>query len=588
MSFWDGWRYRIGAVLHPRRRARDREREMDYHLELDAAQRTHAARGALSSRDARLQARRKFGNVTYLREETRRMSAPEWLDVIERDLRFAGRSVRRAPAFTVAVVLTFALGIGANAAMFSVLDRMLFRPPPRLTDPGRVHRIYLAETVRGKEYTGPPGEYARYADIARWTSSFDRVAGFAESDIAVGSADDSREMRVAMLSGSFFGLFDAPPALGRYFGPAEDVPGHGEHVAVASYATWQTAYGGRPDILGSTVRIGATVYDVVGVAGNGFVGLWPSQPPAYFIPLATYGDDAARTQLPEPDRSHWWATYHWSWMNMIARTKPGVSDATANADLTQAFVKSAQAERIESPNMPPIASLRLRAMAGSILTERGPETSGFAKVAELVGGVAIIVLVIACVNVANLLLTRALRRRREIALRLALGVGRGRLLAQLVTENMLLALAGGVAGLVVAHWGSVGLRLAFLPGARAFSVLGDERTLAFAMAAALGAGFVTSLAPILQANRADLTSDLKSGAREGTYQRSRLRTGLLVAQGALSVLLLVGAGLFVQSLNHVRRIRLGYDVDPVLVVELNMRGVTLDSARAVALRHRLL
>jgi len=198
------------------------------------------------------------------------------------------------------------------------------------------------------------------------------------------------------------------------------------------------------------------------------------------------------------------------------------------------------------------------------------------------------VLLIACANVANLLFARALRRRREIAVRLALGVSRARLLSQLLTESVLLAIGGGIAGLVVAQWSSLGLRAAFLPKTADLSVIHDERTVLFAGLAALATGLLTGLAPILQASRADLTADLKSGAREGMYQRSHLRVALLVMQGALSVVLLVGAGLFVRSLNHVRDIRLGYDVDPVLLVDLNMRGVDLDSAHKVQLRQRLL
>ena len=227
-------------------------------------------------------------------------------------------------------------------------------------------------------------------------------------------------------------------------------------------------------------------------------------------------------------------------------------------------------------------------MIGSILSERGPNASGFAKVASWLGGDALVVLLIACANVANLLFARALRRRREIAVRLALGVSRARLLSQLLTESVLLAIGGGIAGLVVAQWSSLGLRAAFLPKTADLSVIHDERTVLFAGLAALATGLLTGLAPILQASRADLTADLKSGAREGMYQRSHLRVALLVMQGALSVVLLVGAGLFVRSLNHVRDIRLGYDVDPVLLVDLNMRGVDLDSAHKVQLRQRLL
>ena len=587
MSFLHALRYRIGAVLRPGRAARELRREMDFHLDLDAAQRQHEAQGALSPHDARLAARRQFGNATYYREEAQHMTAIEPLDTVRRDVRYALRGIRRAPGFAIAVVLTLALGIGANGAMFALIDRILFRPPPQLLAPDRVHRIYGAETFRGKESMGGVGEYARYAALARWTSSFDLVAGFTENDLAVGSGEDSREMRIGIVSASFFQFFDSAPSIGRYFGRRDDTPGSGAHVAVASYAEWQAAYGGRSDILGSKVLIESDVYEIVGVAGKGFVGLWPNQTPAFFIPIATFGDAAARTSLPASER-RWWTTYHWSWMSMIARTKAGISDARANADLTQAFVKSIAAERIESPDVPATEQLRPRAIAASILTERGPKASGFANVAAWLGGVAVVVLLIACANVANLLLARAMRRRREIALRMALGVSRARLFGQLLVETLVFAVLAGAGGLAAASWGAGGLRVAFIPTAKPLSVFGDHRTLIFAIGAALAATLLAGLAPIAQAMRADLMNDLKSGARDGGRQRSRLRTGLLVAQAALSVVLLVGAGLFVRSLANVRGTRLGYDVDPMLVVELNMRGVKLDSARAAELRRRLL
>jgi predicted permease len=509
------------------------------------------------------------------------------IDTFRQDLGYALRGLRAKPAFTTAVVLTLALGIGANAAMFTLVDRLLFRPPALLKSPDRVHRIYGASTFRGKERIGLGGQYARFVDMTKWTRSFDLTAGFAARDLAVGLGDASREMPVGVVTAGFFQFFDAPPAIGRYFGPAEDAPPSGAAVAVASYARWQTQYGGRRDILGSKIQIGSVLYTIVGVAPAGFVGLWSNQPPAYFIPITSYG--AAMTMGMGPLRKEtWWTTYHWGWMEMIARRKPGVSETQANADLTQAFVKSSEAERVGSPRAPPLSVSRPRAFVGSVLSERGPQASGFSKVATWLGGVALIVLLIACANVANLLFARALRRRREIAVRLALGVSRGRLLSQLLTESVLLAVGGGMAGIVVAQWSSIGLRAAFLPKTADFTVVRDGRTVLFAGLAALATGLLTGLAPVLQASRASLTADLKAGTREGSFQRSRLRTTLLVAQGALSVMLLVGAGLFVRSLDHVRNIRLGYDVDPVLIADVQMRGVQLDSAHEVQLRQRLL
>ena len=221
------------------------------------------------------------------------------------------------------------------------------------------------------------------------------------------------------------------------------------------------------------------------------------------------------------------------------------------------------------------------------MLERGPNASPVAKVAVWIAGVATIVLLIACANVANLLLARALSRRREIALRLALGAGRQRLMAQLLTESLTLGALGGVAGVAAAQWGGAILRSLFLREAGASDVVGDVRTLAFAGMAALVASVLTGLVPALQAGRVSLAPTLKAGIRDGTYQRSRMRTVLLVLQGALSVLLLVGAGLFVRSLHNVRSLRLGFDVEPVLYVFPNLRGLRLPAAERAELSRRL-
>ena len=507
-----------------------------------------------------------------------------WLDAFTQDVRYAIRGLRAKPGFTLAVVTTLALGIGANAAIFSIVDRLLFRPPPLLAHPALTHRVYLNSIFRGKDVHRSYVQYATYVDLSKWTTSFAHTAEIRESKLAVGVGDDAREMNVSITSASLFSFFAAPPALGRYFTAAEDVPPNGTAVAVLGYGYWQARYGGRTDVLGEKVQIGPLLYTIIGVAPRGFVGLWPSQPPVAFIPITAFAG-SSNVRL---GKENWWTTYHWTFAEMIAERKPGVSVEVANADLSNAYRRSYEQQKTTSPALTPAAIAKPYGTVESILSERGPNKTSLAKVATLIAGMALIVLLIACANVANLMLARALRRRREIAVRLALGVSRARLLSQLLTESVLLSFVAGVAGLFIGQAGGGLLRALFLPQGADTTVVGDTRTLVVAALAVIVAGILTGLAPAFQAGRAELTHDLKAGAREGTHHRSRTRVVLLVLQGALSVVLLVGAGLFVKSLQNVKSVRLGYDVDPILVVNLNMRGVDLDSAHAVALRQQLL
>ena len=574
-----------------RRIAADVENELAFHV--DSRVQELVASG-VPAEEARTRALAEFGDLDDARrymltvdreiESSRRRR--EYLRDVLADVRYAGRRMRAAPGVTAAIVVTLALGIGANATMFGVVDRLLFRAPPLLKDPATAHRVYVAETNRGKEYINPVAHYARFEDFRRWTTSFSVMAGHKPQQLAIGTGESAREMRVGAVSYSFFDFFDAPPALGRYFTAQEDTTPSGAAVAVLSYAMWQTQYGGRPDVLGSAVQIGSVVYTVIGVAPRGFVGLYPDRPPAAYIPITAFG--AFQNSCRGRGRS-WYDTYSCGWISVIARRKPGVTLEQANADLMQAQQKSYAAMRLEHADATRPELARPRAFIASILPQRGPMSSQEAKTSTWVAGVAVIVLLIACANVANLLLVRAIRRRREIAVRLALGVSRARLLAQLLAESVVLAALAGGAALLVAHWGGGLLRTAFMDASEAPWGLRDARTVLFTMGAAMFVGLVTGLAPAAQSRHVDLVRDLKAGTREGMGggRQSRTRTVLLVLQAALSVVLLVGAGLFVRSLYQAQTERLGYDVDPVLVVALNLRGARLDSAQDVRLRERL-
>ena len=275
---------------------------------------------------------------------------------------------------------------------------------------------------------------------------------------------------------------------------------------------------------------------------------------------------------------------------MYAHRRPGVSVEATTADLTSAYHRSWNLERegARSASYPTASAANARMIVTPVHTARGPDAGADSKVAKWVLGVTVIVLLIACANVANLLLARAAARRREMALRLALGVSTRRLLQQLLTESILLAALGGVAGLMLAQWGGRALGALFLPGAESLSAAQDGRMLLFGAVVTLVVALLTGLAPAVTALRHDVSGSLKAGVREGTYRRSRTRTALLLFQGALSVVLLVGAGLFVRSLNNVRAMRLGYDVEPVVAIEGRIRGVQLTAAEEDALGERLL
>jgi putative ABC transport system permease protein len=508
------------------------------------------------------------------------------LDNVLQDLRYAARGLRKSPAFASAVIVTLAFGIGANAAMFGIVDRLMFRPYPYLADPGHTHRLYFQQTFRGERRTSSGGlQYTRYTDIKEWTSSFSDFAAFTTPNIAVGAGEAARERRVGAVSAGFWRFFAARPVLGRFFTASEDTTPRGADVAVLSHGYWTSEFGGTPDVLGKTIQIANFTATIIGVAPEGFVGVSAQDPPSIYVPITTYRgwQDGGSS-----DPTNWYTKYNNGWVNIMVRRKSGVTLEQANADFTQAYRRSYQKELGFSPNNSPIELVKPTGVVSAMKTGAGPDPSLEARTALWVTGVAAIVLLIACANVANLFLARALRRQREIAVRLALGVTRRRLVAQTLTESLVLSLIGSAAGLLVAYWGGGGIRRLLVQSQNApLEVFTDWRTIGVAVGAAMTSALLTGLAPGFLSGRGDLAKTLKAGSREGSYQRSPLRSGLLVLQGALSVVLLIGAGLFVRSLNNVRSMRLGYDAEPVLYVSRNTRGMQMDSASRVALRDHL-
>lgn len=545
-----------------RRDSLDRElaEELRFHrtqLERDSA---------LTGPAARDDARRRLGNLTTIREDARARWSVPTLDQFFQDIRYALRGLRRTPAFTATVVVTLALGIGANAAMFNIVDRLMFRPLPYLKDPASVHRIYWQWRTRGDMATRLSGPYTRYLDLRRGTSSFAELAAFAQPRLAIGEGAASVERPVATVSASFFGFFNARPVLGRFFSADEDIEPRGADVVVLSHAYWRSAFGSR-DVLGELLRVGNVRATIIGVAPPGFTGVEDAAPPDLFMPITTY---AASTGTG--DSQTYYTRYDWGWMNVMVRLKPGIPLAQADRDATEAFRRSWQAMRDGTPSTPSIEDAEPTVRVSGVRTTAGPDPGLEARTALWLTAVAGIVLLIAFANVANLVLSRALQRQRETALRLALGVRRSRLVMQSVIEGLLLAALGGIAALVVAQWAGSVLRGMLLTSVSSEPLFTDWRTLSLTATLAIMAGAGVGFVPSLLGQRRDLARTLRGGARGGMSEGARLRASLLVAQGALSVMLLVGAGLFVRSLDAVRSMPMGYDARNVLLVNRVIRG----------------
>jgi len=569
---------RLAAWFRRDRLARELSAELEAHAELLARDFEHEG---LTPTQARTAARRQLGNTTALRESSRDAWGFPAIDSVLQDLRYAFRGLVHAPGFAVTVILTLGLGIGANAAMFAVIDRLMFRPFPFMRDPGSVHRVYVETTVtRRNAYSVIP--YTRYLDLMGPARSFSQHAAVSEWRLAVGIGQETLVRKVAGVSASFFSFFDMRPVRGRFFGVAEDQTPMGSLVAVLSHDHWRIAFGGR-DVLGQRLRVGSLDYTVIGVAPAEFVGTVQGRPPEIFIPITT-----VPANLEQSSRNTYFTMYNWDWVEVIVRRRPGVSQTAASADLTASYIRSRRVQRETNPRVLPDSIAHPRAMAAALRGAAGPSPGLESRVLLWVSGVAAIVLLIACANVANLMLARVLRRQREIAVRLALGVSHARLIGQFVVEALLLSSIGIAAGLLLAQWGGGAIRQLLLPDGSTFDLATDWRTIGVAGAIALAAALLTTIGPAVLATKSDLTSSLKAGARAGTYRRSPLRSALLVAQGALSVMLLVGAGLFVRSLNHVLHIPLGYDASRVVEVYPDFRGLALDSAaEAATLRHVL-
>ena len=556
--------------LSPLDAAEAAEREVEHHL---AELADRLVDEGMTPEAARAEAERRFGSPRGYRErlardERRRrttMRGTEAWGLMTASISGAGRTLRRSPGFSFGVVITLALGIGANATMFGVLDRLLFSPPAHVVDPDAVRRVlverpFLGRTVRGPTITFPDyttlKEVDAFASVAAWSGG---------REYTVGSGAEATRVRAAMATWDFFPLLGVHPALGRFYGAAEDEDGV-EGTAVISSEYWKRAYGGDPGVLGTTIRVSGEPFTIVGVAPEGFTGV-DLEPVDVWLPLVNAG-----VVLNGPG---WRDSTGWYWLDAVVRMAPGV-DLAAAEDQATALHVARREDDIRKDDYPREARVEL----DPLILARGPEASGESRVARWLGGVSILVLLIACANVANLFLARGTRRRREVAVRLALGVGRTRLLTMMVVESLLLALLGGGVALLLSFLGGSVVRNTLLPGVLFPGSAVGGRVALFTLVTAVVAGLLAGVGPAFQATRASLSGDLAMGAGASSGMRSRTRALLTVAQATLSVVLLVGAGLFVRSVDQVRKQDLGLDVDRLLVASLELETTGVFPMRA--------
>ncbi len=508
------------------------------------------------------------------------------LDAIRYEVRYALRAIRARPGFAAMVAATFVIGIGANATMFGIIDHLLLRAPPQIRDPDRLVQLHSRRI--GNTDVQSTQNYAVYKDYRDNVPDFASVAVATSATVGrktyfpLGRGPSATRVSGSLVSASYFPMLGVRPALGRFFGPDEDNETNPRQVAVIGWGFWQRHFAGRTTAIGSVLDVGTDRFTVVGVAPQGFNGTTLTDVDLW-LPIT------AASGLRFDKTPGWANNRNAQWLNIFARLKPGVREEQALAQATAAF-RAGEAIRIAASKRPaPESPDSQTVVFGSIVPGKSKATFGIGvsspevRVAKLLSGVALLVLIIACANIANLLLARALNRRREIAVRLALGVSQRRLVGQLLIEGMMLALLGAAGALVVTQFGSQVLRRWLLGDAAWNANAVDLRVLVFTACAAIVTGVVTSLAPALQASRRELTNALKSGAREGTVYRSRLRDALVVAQAALAIVLMTGAGLFVRSLRNAGDLPLGVDLQHVLVAQIAHASAGLNNEQALRL-----
>ena len=575
MKFWGNWRKRDAEL----------DKEIQHHLRMAATDRVE--RGA-SMRDAQAGARREFGNVRLAKETARDMWGWRWVENFLEDLRYGFRTLGKQVGFATVAILTLGLGIGANTAIFSLFNTALLKAlPVRDADqlvalqwkaheePAHMGMSSYGDCESSFQKTGASGcslSEPFFRQMEKKDDIFSSVAAFGSARRLnlSGSGNASVVDRAEYVTGKYFETLRIKPAMGRLI-TREDDKSSGASVVVLSYRFWRSRFGGAKDVLGKTILLNRVPFTVIGVAEEAFDSLSPGNIFDMWLPLAS----ASRLEVPwdnrDIDASYWRLV-------VVGRLKAETAMGTANAELSTLFQNEA-ARPVGHGGLPILkpedgAAIELRPLEKGLTGARRGAATPLYLMMLVVG----IVLLIACANVAGLMLARASSRQREMAVRFALGASKGRILRQLLTESLMLSCAGGVVGIFIASWclaGIVGFLQSNQDGPLPFTPAMDTRVLVYTAIIAILTGVVFGLAPALRGLRVDLTPALKEGAGSSS-QLSRAKKGwftagnwLVIAQVALSIVVLAGAGLLVRTLQNLKNVNPGFDTQNVLTFSMD-------------------
>lgn len=514
------------------------------------------------------------------------MAFPLWLDTALRDLRYTGRALRRNPGFAAIAVLTLALGIGANAAIFTLLDQIILRLLP-VKNPQELVLLTMRGRHYGSNWGGNAISYPMYKDFKQhnevFTDMFCRFPIYVS--LSQGGAQGARADRIAaeLVSGAYFDVLGLHPIAGRLFSPDDDRTPGGHYVVVLSYDYWKTRFNSDPSIAGKTVVINSHNVSVIGVAPPGFEGIELGHASKVFLPLMMQRQFMGITE-------DWFKNRRQRWVNAFGRLKPGVSAQQAKAAL-QPLMHSMLEMEVREPAFSHASAFdREQFLKCYIDALPGSQGRSYARqqlstplwVLMATTGV---VLLIACANLANLLLARATGRQKEIAVRLAIGASRGRIISQLLIETLSLAALGALFGILLSIWADRALLALYLPGnsGMRLSTLPDLRILLFTLAVTIATGLLFGLVPALQTTSPDVGRTLKdlAGSMAGSGSQAGLKKTLVVAQVALSLLLLIGAGLFLRTLNNLASLGPGFPTDRLVAfnIDSTLAGYKMDRLR---------